>query len=198
MSRSQQQAVIDTAIPQNKAYNNEAQTSYGQTQQDIADYAKDVGAFKAANPYVQGGQFQTAANQGIADSAAAGAQALGQTLQGQSVRTGQNAGGAIAATEDMQARNQRAAAGEQAGATQSRLAGQTGYGEATLGAEAKIPGMEDTVANQEGQLAADALRTQAQASTTPGWGDVFGDAFGAQLGKTLAGGNIPTSGGAGG
>ena len=194
MSRAQQGQVLATASGENKAYNNEAQTSYGAAQQDISNYSDAVGAFKAQNPYVQGGQFQTAANQGIADTAAAGAQRAGQALQSQAVRTGQNAGGAIAATEDMQAQNQRAQAGEQAAATQARLAGQTGYGEAVVGDTAQIGTMQERLAGQESGAAQGALGTEEQAANTPSFMDELGqglitsgEQFAAAYGKAKGG-----------
>src|SRR5579872_1380784 len=175
MSRSQQGQTFNTASGENKIYNTEAQTSFDTTNKDIGNYASEVGKFNAANPYVQGGQAQTVENQELADTAAGGAQAAGQALQGSAVRTGQNAGGAIAATENMDIQNGRALAGEEAGATERRLAAGTGYAETGLNAAEKIPGMQDTVAEQQAQAAQGALGTQEQAAQTPSFMDELGN-----------------------
>jgi hypothetical protein len=186
MSRGQQGQVFNTAKGQNATLNQESQTSFDTTNKDIGDYASAVGEFKAANPYGQGGQAQTIENQQLSDTAAGGAQAAGQALQGAAVRTGQNAGGAIAATENMQEANQRALAGEEAAATQQRLGAGTGYGEAVLGATENIPKMQDTVASQQGQLAQGTLGITEDAAKTPSFMDELGTGL-IQAGENFAG-----------
>src|SRR5271157_4592718 len=194
MSRGQQGQVFNTAQGENKAYNTEAQTSFNTAQQDITGYGSELAQFKAANPYVQGGQAQTIENQQLSDTAAGGAQAAGQAVQSAAVRTGQNAGGAIAATENMQEGNMRALSGEEAAATQQRLAAGTGYGEAVLGGTAEKQKMQDTLAQQQGAAAQGALGTQEQAANTPsfmdelgqgliGAGTGFATGFGGAMGK---------------
>ena len=193
MSRGQQQSVINTASGVQKNDNTLANTSFNSAQQDIGEYSDALGGFKAANPYVQGGSVQTAQNQQIADTAAGQAERAGAAVQGAAVRTGQNAGGAIAATKDMEMANERALAGEEAGAAERRAAAGTGYGEAVLAGKEKIPGMEDQIAAQEGQLAQGALNTQESASQTPSFFDTLGSSFASQLGKTLGGGTFSMS-----
>jgi hypothetical protein len=183
MSRSQQGQTFNTASGENKSYNNLANTSFANTQGDINNYASAVGGFNAANPYVQGGQAETAENQQIADTGAGMARSAGQALQSQAVRTGQNAGGAIAATEQMEQQNERNLVGQEAGATQQRLAADTGYRTTGLEAGAKIPGMEDQVAQQEAAAAQGALGTQEQAAQTPSFMDELGNGFASNLGK---------------
>jgi hypothetical protein len=196
MSRGGLSTVQQQAQNENLTYNPLAQTSFANTQQDISTYGNEIGAFQAQNPYGVGGPAQTADNQATADTAAELAQSAGQTLQGQAVRTGQNAGGAIAATKSMEEANDRALVGEEAAQTQQRLAAGTGYGEAALRAQEAIPGMEDTVAGQEATAAQQALGTQETAAgANPSFADVLGEAFGAQLGKTLGGGNLQIPGG---
>ena len=108
MSRGQQQNVINQASGENQGYNKMANTSFGAAQTDVGNYDSQLSEYKAANPYVQGGQAQTVENQQMADTAAASAQSAGQAVQSAAVRTGQNPGGAVAATENMQAENERA------------------------------------------------------------------------------------------
>ena len=174
MSRAQQGQVLKTAQGENTAYNANAQTGFNTTNQDINNLGAATNKFIAGNPYQQGGQAQTLENQQLSDTAAGEAQAGGQALQSQAVRTGQNAGGAIAATEQMQEGNQRALAGEEAAATQQRLAAGTGYQEAGLGALGDVAKAQDTVAQQQGQLAQGALDTGEKAAQTPSFLDELG------------------------
>jgi hypothetical protein len=187
MSRGQQTSTFNTASGENKNYNNLANTSFSNTQGDINSYADAVGAFKAANPFVQGGQAQTVENQELSDTAAGGAQAAGNAVQSAAVRTGQNTGGAIAATESIAAQNDRTLAGQEAAATEQRLGAGTSYEEAGLKAGEVIPGMEDTVAQQEGQLAQGALNTQEQAAQTPSFMDELGGSFASGFGQAAGG-----------
>lgn len=187
MSRAQQGAVYQQAQDQSKSYNTDAQTSFDTTNKDIGDYASAVGAFKAANPYGQGGQAETLDNQQLSDTAAGLASSTGQAIQSAAVRTGQNTGGAIAATKEMQAENDRTLAGQEDAATQQRLAAGTGYQEAGLEAGAKIPGMQDTVAQQEAQASQGALGTEEQAAQTPSFMDELGQGL-ITAGTSFAGG----------
>lgn len=153
-----------------------------------------MGGFKAANPYVAGGQAQTVENQQLADTADAQARAAGQTVQSAAVRTGQNAGGAIAATEQMQQENERALAGQEASATDKRLAADTGYQGAVLGATGETENLQDQLAQQQAGAAQGALGTQETAAQTPSFldelgsglikaGDSFAQGAGAAVGK---------------
>src|SRR5208282_1779944 len=177
MSRNQQGKVFGQSDYNSQNLQAESQTGFNTTQNDINDFSSAVGAFKAQNPYVQGGEFETAANQELAGTAAGGGQALSQTLQGQSVRTGQNAGGAIAAGKEVAAENQR------------RLGGETAYNEAGLKATGEIPGMEDKLAEEEGGLGLGYMNTAQKAGETPSFwdtlGESFGGAFGGAFGKGL-------------
>lgn len=193
MSRSQQNKVIHQASSENQAYNTDARTSFATAQKDIGSYAGAVGEFKAANPYVQGGQAQTIENQQLSDTASGEAESLGQTVQGAAVRTGQNAGGAIAATEAMREGSMRDLAGQESAATERRLGADTGYREAVLQGTGEVETMQDRLAREQAEAAQGALNTQEQASQTPGFGDVFGNAFGAAAGKFLGGGNLSLS-----
>ncbi len=207
MSRGQQGQVFGTANKEantlnpmaNTSFTN-AQTDLNTTQQDINSYGDALSAFKAANPYVTGGEFQSATNRELADTAAGQAEAAGQALQGQAVRTGQNAGGAIAATEKMQQENERNLSGQEAAATAERLGAGTGYGEAVLGGTGTKEGMQAGLAKEqgalgaeEGGLAADNLKIAEGAAQTPSFFDTLGSSFASALGKTLGGGNFTMS-----
>jgi hypothetical protein len=165
VSRNQQNAIIGTAGRANTVYNQNAQTGFDTTQKDVNSYGEAVGKFNAANPYVQGGQAQTVENQQLSDTAAGLSQSAGQAVQSAAVRTGQNTGGAIAATREMQTENERALAGQEAGATERRIAAGTGYQEAGLGGLSTTANMQDTLANQQAQQAEGALSTEQKAAT---------------------------------
>lgn len=199
MSRAQQGQVFQQAQGQANTNNASANTSFSTAQQDLGDYESELGQFKANNPYVTGGQAETAENQQLADTAAGGARAAGEALQSAAVRTGQNEGGAIAATEDIAAQNERALAGQEAGATQQRLAAETGYNEAGLEGQAKLGQMESNLGGEEAKAAQGELGTEEQAANTPSFLDELGSGiiqaganfaggFGAGYGKGLAGG----------
>lgn len=174
MSRSQQGAVVQQAGDENKTYNQNAQTSFNTTQGDVTDFGKATNKFVAANPYIQGGEYQTSSNQILGDTAAGLAQSTGQGIQGAAVRTGQNAGGAIAATENMEEANMRGLSAEQAKANQDRIAGETKYDETGLGLKATGVGMQDELSTQQAGAAQGALGTQEQAAQTPSFMDQLG------------------------
>lgn len=190
MSRAQQGQVNDTAAAENTSYNTNAQDAFTKAQGDVGTYANAVGAFKAANPYVQGGAVQTADNQMMADTAAGLAESSGQAIQGASVRTGQNAGGAIAATEAMREAADRQLVGQEASATKDRAAAGTGYGEAVLGATGNVQSMQDKLAAEQAGVAQSALATQENAAKTPSFMDELGQGLitgGGQVGAAFAG-----------
>ena len=174
MSRAQQQDVLNQAQGENQTYNTNAQTSFNTANTDIADYNSEVGAFKAANPYGVGGPVRTAQNQEASDTAAGMAQSAGSAIQGAAVRTGQNAGGAIAATENMQEQNTRQLSGQEAGNTVADAGAGASYNAEVLGDVAKGEGMQDTLAQQQAAAAQGALGTQEQAAQTPSFMEEIG------------------------
>jgi hypothetical protein len=183
MSRAQEGQVVDTAKSQNQTLNANSTTAFGAVPGDIATQQGDVnnfqsqlGKFAAANPYVQGGEFQTAQNQQLADTAAGVSDATKQAVEGASVRTGANVGGAVAGAEEAAQQAQRTMGGQVAGANQERIGQEAGYNEKALGGYQVVPGMQGQVtgqqeqlANQQGDLAAGALSTDEKASEMPSW-----------------------------
>jgi hypothetical protein len=175
MSRAQQGDVNTTAAGENSTYNTNAQKAFTDTQGDVNSYADAVGAFKAANPYTQGGVVQTADNQQTADTAAGMAESAGQALQSTAVRGGQNAGADIAATQQMEEANERNLVGQEAQQNLSRAAGDTSYSETGLQGTQNVATMQDTLAQQQGNLAQGALNTQEQSAQTPSFMDELGN-----------------------
>jgi hypothetical protein len=169
MGRAQEGTTFNTGKAENAEYNQEAQNNYQTAeasnvaaQNDISNYASAVGEFKASNPYGQGGAVQTAQNQQASDTAAGQAEAAGQAMQSAAVRTGQNAGGAIAATENMQNQNERSLASQEAANTVSRAVGDTSYKEAGLS------GVGDIETKQAGLGSSEASLAQGQAGIAEG------------------------------
>ena len=190
MSRGQMGKTFNTATEQNKAYNADANSSFSAAQGDIAqeqqginNFGSEVDKFKAANPYVTGGAVQTADNQQLADTAAGLAHSGGQAIQSAAVRTGQNAGGAIAGTEEMAREGTRALSGEEAGATERRVAAGTGYGEE--GMRSQLASQEAGIAGTEGQLAQGDLTTAQKAAEMPSFLEEVGQS-GMKIGEAAA------------
>jgi len=183
MSRSQEGQTFNTAAAQNATNSAGSQTAFNAVPGDIATEQGDIGTFQsqlgkfaAANPYVQGGEFQTAQNQQLADTAAGVSDATKQAVEGASVRTGANVGGAVAGAEEAAQQAQRTMGGQVAGATQERIGQEAGYNEKALGGYQAVPGMQGQVTGQqeglakdEGELAAGALGTEQKAGEMPSW-----------------------------
>ena len=134
MGRAAVERTDKTSADQNASYFNESQNSYTQAQNAEGNYEDQLAKYASSNPYVQGGQFQTQTNRVLANTADAGAQAAGERLQGQALRTGQNSAGDVAATEQMQQQNTRNLSGEEAQANQERIGAEAGYNKGVLGA----------------------------------------------------------------
>lgn len=195
MSRGQEGETFATAKGQNAGYYSNAQNSYTNAQADVGDFSDQLASYKASNPYVNGGAFQTATNQQLANTADASARSAGSRLQSQAERTGQNTAGSVAATEQMQQQNTRDLSSEEAAETQKRIGAGAGYNENVLNATAKPEEMEAGLAGQQLGAAGGALGTQQKAGETPSWTDEFGNSLATNLGKALVFGNKNGGGG---
>lgn len=183
MSRGQQGQIFNTGMGENKTLFNEGQTGFDTAGQDINNFSSDVGAFKAQNPYVQGGTVQTAQNQELSDVASGAGASAGQALQSSAVRGGQNAGQSIAATKNIQQENTRALMGDEAAATQGRAAAGTAYTGDVLKGEGEVENMQDQLAQQQAGLAEGPLGAAGQAAQTPSFWDEVGNSFAQSLGQ---------------
>ena len=134
MSRAQINQNYGTASDESKSYYNEAQNSYTNANNDAQDYKAQLSAYKAGNPYGEGGAFQTDTNKVVANTADAAARSAGSRLQDQALRTGQNTAGDVAATENMTQQGTRDISGEEAEANQERIGAGANYGKSVLGA----------------------------------------------------------------
>jgi len=150
MSRGEDRRIVATGRGESAQTFGEAQQSYDQAQTDVQDYRDQLANFAASNPYKAGGELQTSLNKETANISDAAGQAAGQAVQSAAVRTGQNAGGAIAATEAMEAKNARDLSAEQAGLNANRIGAEAGYGKDTLTASSLPASLEGSLASNMG------------------------------------------------
>lgn len=190
MSRAQQSDVISTAKGQNATDFSNAQSSYGNTQDAIGDYTKNLAQFTSGNPYTKGGEYDQTINTGLSNVADAGSNSLKGALQSQAQRTGMNSAADAATAASGAQANTRDLSSALASAQQSRIGSEAGYNTTALGASSVPINANQALYGTSSGAASGALNTQASAAATPGFWDTLGDSFGSQLGKTLAGGNI--------
>src|SRR5208283_2378589 len=186
MSRGQINQTFGTASNQNQDYTTNATTAFGKAQGDVNlgqgdvnTFQSQLAKFKAANPYVQGGEYAISQNQSLADTANAGAIATRQALESAAVHGGANPAPAIAGAEEVAQQNQRTLGSEEAKANQERITGEAGYNEKALGGyrtagemQNAVTGQQGTLASQQGQLGQDALKTALGAAE---WHDPAAD-----------------------
>lgn len=186
MSRSQQSQTFDTAQQQNQQNETTAQNAEKTAQQDIGNYESQLSKFASSNPYVQGGEFQTATNKELADTANSTANAAKAQEQSLARRTGQNPQAAVAAGEAEQQNAQRTLANQQAEETQNRVGKEAGYNQQVLNASAQPFSMENSLGALAAGQANSELGTQEKAAETPSFMDQLTDqliAGGAQVGS---------------
>jgi hypothetical protein len=174
MTKSQSNQAFNTASGQNATAAANANSTYTAAQGDVGDYTTALGQYAASNPYVQGGQFQTAQNQGLADTGAAGAQSTAQAIQSSQVRSGQNPAAGIAAAEQVSEANNRNQMSQVAQGTESRLSGLANYGSSVLNATAKPEEMEQGLLNTETGSQSNTLGDEQKASQTPSFWQELG------------------------
>lgn len=175
MSRSQQTQTFNTASGESATNEANAQQSEQNEQQDINNQESQLAKFSANNPYVQGGEYQTAQNQTSSNTADANAAAGRATLQQQAERTGQNPQAANATASSLAQADERANAAQQANATTQRIGSEAGYNETGLSDAAKIAGEQESLASLQGGQAQGELGTSEQAANTPSFLDELGN-----------------------
>jgi hypothetical protein len=186
LTKSQSNKAFSTASGQNAGYTANANSTYQAAQGDVGDYKSELAKYAAENPFVEGGQYQTAQNQVLADTGAAQAQSAGQALQAEQVRSGQNPAGAIAATEQMNENNTRDMMGAQAQANQQRIGQEAGYNQNVVAATAQPEDMEARLLGTETGAAEGALGDETNASKTPSFWQELGQGA-IQAGSAFAG-----------
>lgn len=173
MTRAQQGQTFTTASGENATNEATAQQAEQQQQTGINNYGTAIAKYAANNPYVQGGQLQTAQNAVTSNSSDAAASALKAQVQQQAQRTGQNPDAANATASSGAQAIARNLGATQAADTASRVGDEAGYNQTALAAQGQIPGMEGNVASEAGGQANQQLGTQEQAAQTPGFADML-------------------------
>jgi hypothetical protein len=167
MSRGQENQVFNTSSDQNKTAATNAQTSYNAAQTDIGNYQDQLSKFASANPYGQGGEYQTATNQATSNTADAASQAAAQQMQSQAVRTGQNAAGGIAAGLQANQTNTRNLMEQQAKNNASRISSGADYGKSVLSASEVPATLEAGLTGQQLNAQSSTLSDEEKAAQTP-------------------------------
>jgi hypothetical protein len=186
MSRAQQGQVFKQTQGEQGTAFSDSENAYTKAQTDIGNYQSQLGKYAASNPYTQGGEFQTDTNRVLANTADSSATSAGARLQGIAARTGQNPGGATAATEEMQNQNERNLGGQEAEAERMRLGEKANYDKGVLTATAAPVSMEESIASGQAGMFGHALGAESDAAKTPSFMDTLGDSFANNLGKAMA------------
>jgi len=189
VSRSQSTQIFNTATDQQKTDAGNASEAENKAQEDVGNYQTQLAKFAASNPYVQGGEFQTATNQQLTNTADATANAAKAQLQGQAERTGQNPAAANAAAEEIARQGQRTLSGDEAEATQNRINSEAGYKKNVLSASEVPEQMEAGLYKTAGDLSEEDLQNAENASKgNSSFLDTFGNSLASGLGKFVTGG----------
>lgn len=190
MSRGDQRDVQKEAKTQNTAEFENSQNSYKKAQTGINDYESELANYSASDPYQSGGEFETAEDQQIGNTADSTAASARNELQTQALRTGANSEGAIAASESVADQMERNSAAQRAAAEEARIGSEESVKTNVLQGKEDVPKLEAGLSGEQGGAANSALGVQANASATPGFWDTFGDSFAHAIGNTLGGGNL--------
>lgn len=193
MSRSQQGQVFQQGQQENQTYNQNAQDAFNKAQGDVGTFQGQLSKFASSNPYTQGGEFQTAQNQNLADVSQGTADATKQAVESAAVRTGANMGGAVAGAEEVAQQNQRTLGNQVANANQARIGSEAGYNEKALQGYQTAQQMQDQLAQQQASAAQGALGTTEQAANTPSFTDMLGQGL-ISAGDSFAGAYCPAEG----
>jgi hypothetical protein len=186
LSRAQQGAIESTETANSATETAAANKSQQAEQSDINQGQSQLAKFSADNPYVQGGEYQTAQNQTIAGAADASAEAAKAGAQTQALRTGQNPAAANAAAITAAQNAQRTAATQQGDATTSRLASESSYNQTALNQGNDLTAEQNNLGAQEANEAQGQESTAEQAAQTPSFLDELGN--GLIQGGQMAGG----------
>ncbi len=194
MTKSQSSQAFNSASGQNATAAANAQSTYQAANQDIGDYQSQLAQFASQNPFTSGGEYQTAQNQGLASTAAAGSQATKQAAQSAAVRSGLNPAAAIAAGEQAGEANTRAQMAGVGAANQQRIGQEAGYNQDVLSASAVPEQMEAGLDGQQLGEEQGALGTENSAAQTPSfWQELgqgvigAGESFAGAYGKAAGG-----------
>ena len=174
MTKTQSNQAFNTATGENKTAGSNAQSSYDLAQGDVGSYQGQLAQYSAANPFGAGGAYQTAQNQGLASTAAAGTEAAQQAAQSAAVRSGENPAAAIAAGTNADIQNTRAQMADVAEANQNRIGQGATYGKSVLQASEVPEQMEASLTGQQLGAQSSTLGDETSASKTPSFWQELG------------------------
>lgn len=188
MSRGQSSQVFSAASGQNATNEKNAQTAFGNAENDIGDYQKNLDSFVSGNPYTAGGEYDRTINAELANTSDAGANSLKGALQSQAKRTGQNSAADAATAASNAQQNTRNLSSSLASAQQQRIANEAGYKQQALQASAEPEQMEAGLYGAAGGQANQELGTEEQASQMPSFWDTVAGNLASGLGKGIGAG----------
>jgi hypothetical protein len=183
MSRLQSTQTFNTASNENATDFGNAQSAFGSTEDAIGNYNNQLAKFVSGNPYTPGGEYDQTINTGLANVSDAGANSLAGALQAQARRTGQNSAADAATAAAGAQQNTRDLAGGLATAQQKRIAGESGYNQAALGATVVPIGANQSLYGTSSNAADRDLGDETQAAKTPNFWDQVGSGVAGNLGK---------------
>jgi hypothetical protein len=187
LSRGQSSAVYGSATSNSNADQGNAESSFGNTNDAISNYSKNLAQFVSQNPYGSGGEYSKTINPGLANVSDAGSNSLAGALQSQSQRTGMNSAANAATAKSGAQQNTRDLSTALASADQSRIGSETGYNTTALGASATPISAESGLYGTSVGAANSALNTGEQAAQTPSFWDQVGGQFAKGLGGAAFG-----------
>lgn len=183
MSRAQESAVDTTATKNSGTDQSNAAASYGNTENAIGDYTKNLAQFTSGNPYTKGGEYDQTINTGLSNVADAGSNSLKGALQSQAQRTGMNSAADAATAASGAQANTRDLSSALASAQQARIGSEAGYNTTALGASSVPINAQSSLYGTSLSGGNSALNTAAGVSQTPGFWDEVGNSFAKNLGS---------------
>lgn len=197
MSRDQSANISTTAQTNSGTDQTAAENAQTAENQDIQGYEGQLSQYAANNPYVQGGEDQTAQNQTLAANADVGSQAITNQLQTQSQRTGQNAGAANATAAAAAQQNLINESSAEGADNATRIGDEATYNQSVLGASEVPAQLEAGEASTDLGAANNSLGTAEQASAaSPDFWDELSQGLMSGLGQVGAAA-VKTYGGGG-
>ena len=190
MSRGQETSVYNTATGNSKTDQQNAASSFADTNSDIGDYQKQLASFVSSNPYTKGGEFDQTINPALANVSDAGSNSLKGALQSQTMRTGQNSAANAATAATAAEQNTRNLSSDMANAQQQRIAGETGYNTTALNAGTVPINAQNQLYSTSLGGGNTALNTGQSAAATPSFWDEVGGGLAAGIGKGVSAGGV--------
>lgn len=164
MSRDQSSDISTTAQTNSGTDQTAAENAQTAENTDIGNYDSQLSQYAASNPYVQGGEDQTAQNQTLAANADVGSQAITNQEQTQAQRTGQNAGAANATAAAAAQQNLINESSAEGADNTTRIGDEATYNQGVLGASEVPAQLEAGEASTDLGAANSALSTSESAS----------------------------------